>query len=65
MKGVRYLTDGKNNMTAVIIDIKTIEHHAGKLRGLFEGIIAELRKNDEKVPLEKVISNLKKMGKLK
>lgn len=65
MKGVKYLVDEKNNKTAVVIDIKTLESRQGELRDFFDGIIAESRKNDEKVPLKKVISNLKKEGTLK
>ena len=65
MKGVRYLTDENNHKTAVVIDIKTLESYNEELEDLFDGIIAESRKNDEKIPLKKVISNLKKAGKLK
>ncbi len=65
MKGVGYLTDENNHKKAVVIDIKTIERYDEELEDLFDGIIAESRKNDEKAPLKKVISNLKKAGKLK
>jgi hypothetical protein len=65
MKGVSYLTDENNHKKAVVIDIKTIERYDEELEDLFDGIIAESRKNDEKIPLKKVISNLKKAGKLK
>ncbi|MCD6012770.1 MAG: hypothetical protein K0Q79_2632 [Flavipsychrobacter sp.] len=65
MKGISYLTDEHNHKKAVVIDIKTLEKYDDELEDLFDGIIAESRKNDEKVPLKKVISNLKKAGKLK
>jgi len=65
MKGVSYITDDNNKRTAVLIELKTIEKHQDDLEDFLEGIIAESRKNDEKVPLEKVIANLKKAGKLK
>ena len=65
MKGVSYLTDENNHKKAVVIDIKTIEKYDEDLEDLFDGIIAESRKNDEKIPLKKIISNLKKTGKLK
>ena len=65
MKGVSYLTDENNQKKAVVIDIKTIERYDEELEDLLDGIIAESRKNDEKVPLKKVISNLKRAGKLK
>jgi uncharacterized protein YehS (DUF1456 family) len=34
------------------------------LEDLLDGLIAESRKNDEKIPLKKVIANLKKAGTL-
>jgi len=43
----------------------TLESRSGNLVDLLHGFIAENRKNDEKGPLKKVISNLKKAGKLK
>jgi len=44
--------------------LKSIEKHQEAIEDLLDGIIAESRKNEEKVPLSKVISNLKKSGKL-
>jgi hypothetical protein len=35
-----------------------------KIEDLLDGIIAETRKNEEKLPLSQVIKNLKKVGKL-
>jgi uncharacterized protein YehS (DUF1456 family) len=65
MKGVSYLTDEHNQKKAVVIEIATLEHYTNELEDLLDGLIAESRKNDEKVPLANVISNLKKSGKLK
>ncbi len=65
MKGVSYLTDQNNQKKAVVIEMSTLEKYTNELEDLLDGIIAESRKNDEKVPLNKVISNLKKSGKLK
>ena len=65
MKGVHFLTNEKNEKIAVQIDLKAIEKHQEAIEDLLDGIIAESRKEDEKVPLAKVISNLKKVGKLK
>lgn len=62
MKGVSYITDELNNKKAVIIDMETLENYNDDLEDLFDGIIAESRKNDEKVPLATVINNLKKTG---
>jgi hypothetical protein len=64
MKGVSFVTNDKNEKIAVQIDLKSIEKHQEAIEDLLEGIIAESRKNEEKVPLSKVISNLKKAGKL-
>ena len=61
MKGISYITDGQNHKTAVIIDIKTLSKHS---EDLLEGLIAESRKDEVKIPLSTVIKNLKKAGKL-
>jgi hypothetical protein len=65
MKGVSFITDEHNNKKAVVIDINVIERYEEDLEDLLDGIIAESRKDDEKVPLKKVIRGLKKAGKLK
>ncbi len=65
MKGVSYLTDEQNHKKAVVIELSTLAHYTDELEDLLDGLIAESRKNDEKIPLKKVISNLKKAGKLK
>ncbi len=65
MKGVSYLTDDQNHKKAVVIELTTLERYTQDLEDLLDGIIAESRKNDEKVPLKKVINNLRKAGKLK
>ncbi len=65
MKGVSYITDEQNQKKAVVIEISTLKRHSNDLEDLLDGLIAETRKNDEKVPLKEVISNLKKTGKLK
>jgi len=64
MKGVSFVTNNKNEKIAVQIDLKLIEKHQEAIEDLLDGIIAESRKNEVKVPLSKVISNLKKSGKL-
>ena len=65
MKGVSYLTDELNNKKAVVIEISTLEDYTNDLEDLLDGLIAEARKDDEKVPLKNVVSNLKNAGKLK
>lgn len=49
MKGVSYITDSKNNKKAVVIDIKTIEKHEEEVHEFIDVLIAESRKNDEKM----------------
>jgi hypothetical protein len=64
MQGVSFVTNDKNEKIAVQIDLKSIEKHQEAIEDLLDGIIAESRKNEVKVPLSKVINNLKKSGKL-
>ena len=64
MKGISYITDGQNHKTAVIIDIKTLSKHSEEVQDLLDGLIAESRKDEVKIPLSTVIKNLKKAGKL-
>ncbi len=65
MKGVSFVTNNKNEKIAVQIDIKSIEKHQESLEDLLDGILAEARKDEEKISLDKVIKSLKKSGKLK
>ncbi|HRO41927.1 MAG TPA: hypothetical protein PL009_03790 [Flavipsychrobacter sp.] len=65
MKGVSFITDENNKKKAVIIELKTIEKHQEEIEDLLDGIVAEARKDEEKIPLDKVIRNLKKSGKIK
>ncbi|MDZ4808406.1 MAG: hypothetical protein SGI96_09045 [Bacteroidota bacterium] len=65
MKGVTYVTDDQNRKVAVQIDLKILEKFDEDIEDLIAGIIAESRKDEEKVPLHKVIKRLKKNGKLK
>jgi len=65
MKGVTYITDEQNHKKAVVIEMSTLEKYSQDLEDLLDGLIAESRKDDEKVSLENVIEHLKKAGKLK
>ncbi len=65
MKGVSFVTNDKNEKVAVQIDLKAIEKHQQAIEDMLDGILAEARKDEEKIPLSKVISKLKKAGKLK
>ena len=59
MKGVSYLIDEQNRKKAVVIEMATLERYSRELEYFLAGLIAESRNDDEKIPLEKVITNLK------
>jgi len=61
MKGINYVTDEKNKKIAVQIDLKEYGH---LWEDFYDNIIAELRKDEEKIPLDDVIRKLKEEGKL-
>ena len=65
MKGISYVTDGQNKKVAVQIELKVLERYDEQMEDLIDGIIAESRKDEQRVPLNKVIRNLKQAGKLK
>ena len=60
MKGVSYLTDENDNKIAVQIDLKVFQKAGDYLEDLIDGIVAESRKDEERIPLDKVVKNLKK-----
>ena len=64
MKGVNFVTDSNNNKVAVLIDLKILEKQENQIEDFIDGIIAESRKDEERVSLEEVIKGLKKKGKL-
>lgn len=65
MKGINYVTDEQNKKVAVQIELKVLEKYDEQMEDLIDGIIAESRKDERRVPLNKVIRNLKQSGKLK
>ncbi len=65
MKGVTYVTDDQNRKVAVQIELKLLEKFDDEIEDLIAGIIAESRKDEARLPLDKVINGLKKKGKLK
>ncbi len=61
MKGIHYVTDDKNKRVAVQIDLRKY----GELwEDFYDSMIADLRKDEDKTPLEEVIKDLKSKGKL-
>jgi hypothetical protein len=65
MKGISFVTDGQNKKVAVQIELKVLERYDEQMEDLIDGIIAESRRDEQQVPLNKVIRNLKQAGKLK
>ncbi|MEO8761238.1 MAG: hypothetical protein ABI388_07885 [Bacteroidia bacterium] len=63
MKGISYLTDSKNRKKSVVIDLKLLEAYNEHIEDLFDIIVAEAREDDEDVPFEEAIKELKKAGK--
>ena len=61
MEGINYVTDDKNKKVAVQIDLQKY----GELwEDFYDSLIVEMRKDEEKIPLEEVIQDLKVKGKL-
>lgn len=65
MKGVTYITDEHNRKVAVQIELKILEKYDEEIEDLIDCIIAESRQNEKRIPLNKVIKELKRKGKLK
>ncbi|MCF8253839.1 MAG: hypothetical protein K9J84_04610 [Bacteroidia bacterium] len=64
MKGISYITDDKNRRQAVVIDLKTFKKHEEEIEDLLDVLIAESRKEEESIPFEIEVKELKKKGKL-
>jgi hypothetical protein len=59
MKGVSFLMNEKNEKIAVQIDLKTINNFKEEIEDLLDGIVAESRKEEERVPLATVIKKMR------
>ena len=64
MKGVSILYDEVNNRRLLQVDLNEIDKDEEGLEDLFDIIIAERRKDEEKISLEELTALLKKEGKL-
>jgi len=64
MKGINYITDENNHKKAVVIDLKMIENNDEDVHELIDVLVAESRKDDEKVSWEQAKKTLRKKGKL-
>ncbi len=49
MKGISYITDDSNKKKSIVIDFKTIEKHEEEVHEFIDLLVAESRKNDEKI----------------
>jgi hypothetical protein len=63
MKGISFVTNDKNEKIAVQIDLKALEKYQETMEDLLDGIIAESRKDEEKIPLEDFLNKLSKRDK--
>jgi hypothetical protein len=61
MEGIHFLTDDQNNRIAVQIDLRK---YGALWEDFYDALIADQRKDDEKIALEQLINDLKKSGKL-
>ena len=59
MEGIRYVTDENNKKLAVQL---SYEVYGEYLEDLIDGLIAESRKDDEKISLEELTAELQKEG---
>lgn len=59
MEGIRYVTDENNKKIAVQL---SYEIYGEYLEDLIDGLIAESRKNDEKISLEEFTKELQNEG---
>lgn len=62
MDGILYLTDDQNKKRFVQIDI---DKYGGEyLQDLIDGLVAESRRTEESIPFDKVMTDLRKAGKI-
>ncbi len=64
MKGVIFLKNEKNNKQILQIDVKEVAKNSAKFEDLMDVVIAEVRKNEKKIPWETAKKQLMKAGKL-
>jgi hypothetical protein len=61
MEGINYVLDDKNEKVAVQIDLRKY----GELwEDFYDSLLAEMRVDEEKIPLEEVIKDLQSKGRL-
>lgn len=62
MDGILYLTDDDNKKRFIQIDIEKFGEEL--IADLIDGLVAESRKDEESIPFDKVVKELKEAGKL-
>ena len=62
MNGIQFITDDKGRKTAAVIDLKK---HAELWEDIQDVLVSRARKNEKRVPFDKVKADLIKSGKLR
>ena len=62
MTGIQFITDAKGRKTTAIIDLK---QHKDLREDIQDGLISRSRRNEKRIPLEKVKTDLVASGKLR
>jgi hypothetical protein len=62
MTGIQFVTDDKGRKVAVLIDLKK---HGARLQDLWDGLVAESRRREKGIPLEKIKADLIRRGRLR
>jgi hypothetical protein len=59
MTGIKFITDEKGRRTDVVISLK---RYSKELEDFFDHLVFEERKQEETVPFEKILDDLKQEG---
>jgi hypothetical protein len=62
MKGIKYLVDEAGKPEAVVLDLKT---HGRLWEDIQDILVSKARLKEPRIPLEEVVADLRKKGKLK
>ena len=64
MKGLTFITNETSRKRFAQVDLSTVRKHEEVIEDIIDIIIAESRKDEEKIPIEEVKRQLKKLGKV-
>ena len=59
MTGIKFITDEKGRRTDVVINLR---RYSNELEDFFNHLVFEERKQEETVPFEKILDDLKQYG---